>query len=232
MSKEQLTEKQPGQDAATPTTEGQDQTYGLRPDLVAQIMQMSPADADKLASLLVLYPSFIGRILPVASHHLGNSAVQRAIALAKAQHSTNPQGGSMNQDEIHESLGSPTDSSAVKSGEVAPFIEDKSEPQAPEEEPDQPKQVAAPDPAWASARQYNDAHPDLVAEFDDLTDGVCQDDDTTKLDPKAVASWQRHHGVDDDGKVGPRTVAAARAVKAKGPEVAQTLPQTDARPPV
>ena len=83
----------------------------------------------------------------------------------------------------------------------------------------------------ADARRYNDVQEYLVEEFNELTAYVCQNDDTGKLDPKAVADWQRAHGLSADGKVGPHTVQAARAASTKGPQVAKTE-QPEARIPV
>jgi hypothetical protein len=232
MSKEQVTEQRPGQDPAAQTTDVQDQTYGLRNDLYAQIQRMNPADDDKLGKMLVNYPQFSGQILAVAAHHLGNAAVRRAIALAKQIKATSGQGSSLGQDEVRESLSDPLDSRTVTAKEMPSFIEGASDVQVPDEPASAPKPAPAADPAWvAEARHYNGAHSHLVAEFNDLTDYVCLDDDTTKLDPKAVFDWQRGHGLDPDGKVGPRTVAAARAAKSKGPSVAKAE-QPDARIPV
>jgi len=80
--------------------------------------------------------------------------------------------------------------------------------------------------AWVTgARTYNAAHADLVSEFNDATAGSCLDAGG-QLDPQAVARWQRQHGVDADGKVGPHTLAAARRASAKaGPAAAdQRIP--------
>ncbi len=87
----------------------------------------------------------------------------------------------------------------------------------------------AAEPAWAAgARRYNEAHAELVSEFNELTQGSCRGAGG-QLDPQAVARWQRQHGVDADGKVGPHTLAAARHVQAKaGPAGVQA----DARIPV
>jgi hypothetical protein len=67
-----------------------------------------------------------------------------------------------------------------------------------------------PEPAWvAGARRYNDAHADLVSSFNQLTNNSCIGADG-QVDPQLVADWQRARGLDDDGKIGPMTVAAAR----------------------
>lgn len=232
MSKEQLVEQQPGQETGGSANEGQDQTYGLRADLYAQIQRMSPADADQLAAMLVNYPRLGGQILPVASHHMGNAAVRRAIALAKQIKASSSPGSSLSQGEVHEALDDPMDSRTVPWIELASTLEDKSDPQAPDETPSKSKEAPTPEPGWvAAARTYNAAHADLVEEFNDLTAHICLNDDTVQLDPQAVASWQTQHGLTADGKVGPRTVAAARAARSKGVPVAQAE-QSDARIPV
>lgn len=88
--------------------------------------------------------------------------------------------------------------------------------------------------AWVtSAQAYNAAHADLVEEFNELTDDVCRLDGAGKVDVHAVSRWQAHHGLDPDGKIGPRTVAKAREVNAKPSQVAAApAPGADARPPV
>ena len=80
---------------------------------------------------------------------------------------------------------------------------------------------AAAEPAWAAgARKYNDAHAQMVSDFNEATGNSCLDA-SGQLDPQAVARWQRQHGVEADGKVGPHTVAAARQASAKaGPAAA------------
>jgi murein L,D-transpeptidase YcbB/YkuD len=215
MSRDPLTAQDAQVDGNAPATSTQTETYGLRPDLHAEIMRMSPADSDLLANMLSLYPSFMGAILMVAASHMGNAAVQRAMQLVKQRQATRGREGSLSQDEMHEMTREPSDALPIKSHELSSFIGDESNmPAAVEAAPAKPPVQA--EPAWvAGARAYNAAHPDLVAEFNDLTDDMCTDDDDGKLDPQAVARWQSHHGIPADGKVGPQTVAAAKAAKAK-----------------
>lgn len=229
MSKEQQLEQQPAQqDAAAPAVT-EDPTHGLRPDLYAAIQRMSPADWGQLADMMDLYPSFLGAILAVASPHLGNAAVQRAIALVKQKQATQGRSGSLSQDELRESVGEPADSRPVKSGEMTSFLHDASDGPL-QTGPDAAPRPAAAEPAWvASARAYNAAHSDLVDEFDDLTHhAVLLDGD---VHPRSVARWQADHGLAPDGKIGPHTVQKAREVNAKAAQVA-AAPQADARPPV
>jgi hypothetical protein len=71
------------------------------------------------------------------------------------------------------------------------------------------------EPAWVGgARKYNEAHAELVSDFNELTKQACIDA-SGQLDPQAVARWQGNHGVAPDGRVGPRTLAAARKAQAK-----------------
>lgn len=61
----------------------------------------------------------------------------------------------------------------------------------------------------AEAVAFNERHAAEVAEFNQLTQNGCLGEDG-KLDPAAVKDWQREHNVAPDGKVGPKTVAAAK----------------------
>jgi hypothetical protein len=103
-------------------------------------------------------------------------------------------------------------------------------PAAPEAVPAKPEHSAA----WVvSAQAYNAAHADLVEEFNELTDDRCRLDGDSKVDVHAVSRWQAHHGLDPDGKIGPHTIAKARAVQAKPSQVAAApAPGADVRPPV
>jgi hypothetical protein len=69
-------------------------------------------------------------------------------------------------------------------------------------------------PAWVSkALQYNALSDDLSREFDALTGHTCAyQADEIILNPVKVARWQKEHDVPVDGRVGPKTLAAARAL--------------------
>lgn len=233
MSKDQQIEQSGQQTAAGPSAaEPLDQTYGLRADLHTQIMKMTPADANALAEMIQLYPSLNGAILAVAASHMGNAAVQRAIALVKTWTAkTDP--GALSHDEVHTTMKDAADSRPLKSNEMNAALHDASDAPVVTSPAAAPKPAAAPEPAWVgAARTYNRAHAELASEFDDLTDHFMHDDDGA-LDPIAISRWQANHGLDPDGKIGPRTVATARALKARTPDVA-AAPQAgaDARPPV
>lgn len=70
--------------------------------------------------------------------------------------------------------------------------------------------------ADGEAAAFNERHAAEVAEFNQLTQNACLGEDG-KLDPAAVKDWQREHNVAPDGKVGPKTIAAAGG-KSTAPE--------------
>jgi len=222
MSRDQLTNQTAQHDAAPEANAVGPDTHGLRPDLYAEVMRMSPADANQLASMLQLYPGFARAILLVAASHMGNSAVQRAIQLEKSWHAQG-RAGSLTHDELRASGGAldatPTHdhaqgaehATAATAGATASAM-------APQE------------PAWvAGARAYNATHAHLVSQFNDLTAYECLDDDSKALVPQAVAKWQAHHGIPADGKVGPQTVASELAAPAET-QIAE--PEAAAKPAV
>lgn len=64
--------------------------------------------------------------------------------------------------------------------------------------------------AWiVGAKRYNAAHEDQLEEFNRVTQGVCVGQDGV-ADPKLISDWQAAHGLQPDGRVGPKTVEAAR----------------------
>jgi hypothetical protein len=298
MSKEAQIEHQPGQqDAAAQTTELNEETLGLPGPLYAQIVRLTPNDAEALSSMLTTYQRLSGAILQVAARRMGNAAVQRAIAIATHAPSASgpgetretgaaevqpggrlskdemrgfledspakaqPAKGPLSHDEMRGFLEDPPARAQPAKGrlskdEMRGFLEDPPARTQPAKSPlsqdemrgfleDSPAKAiptapaaaqspahATAEPAWVGgARAYNEAHGDLVDEFNELTSDVCRLDGEGKVDPQAVSRWQTHHGLAADGKIGPHTVAAARKLKAKAPEVA-AVPHADARPPV
>jgi len=259
MSREQLTDQQSQQDTAGPEAAPQN-THGLPPALHAQVMRLGPGDAQALRDLLTLYPVFSSGILAVAAPHMGNAAVQRAIAMVQQNAVGQPLATS--GPEYQERLGGlesnavgrppasaaspeanrallteiPMDGQAMPAARPKPLWMSQPPPSAaspeanrallmeiPMDDQAMPGTAAKPaaEPAWvAGARTYNDAHAGLVSEFNDATANSCLDA-SGQLDPQAVARWQRQHGVEADGKVGPHTLAAARQASAKaGPAAA------------
>jgi hypothetical protein len=68
-----------------------------------------------------------------------------------------------------------------------------------------------------AATAYNKQHPDLVAEFNKLTDGTCAGDNAG-VSVRELKRWQMHHGLPADGKVGKDTIAAAKKAKPQKPD--------------
>jgi len=227
MSREQLTFQQSQQDTAGPEA-APENTHGLPPALYGQVLRLGPADAQALRDLLTLYPVFSRGILAVAAPQVGNAAVQRALAMVQQNAQGQPMTGAgtaSNQAFIKDTLADESTTGKAPPVNQA-FIKDTLA--------DEPTTGKAPpvnqafikdtladggtkssvEPAWATgARTYNDAHADLVAEFNAATNNSCLDA-TGQVAPEAVASWQRLHGVADDGRIGPRTLAASKT-KAK-----------------
>jgi peptidoglycan hydrolase-like protein with peptidoglycan-binding domain len=232
MSREQLTDQQAEHGTASAGVTATEDTYGLPPHIHGPLMRMGPGDSDALKDLLINFPGFKQQILSaaVAASHMGNIAIQRAIDMAQKGAVGRP--GGLTQQQIGpggefelEGSAPAAKPAVVRPGaltqqQIGPGGEFELEGSAPAK--------PAAEPAWAGgARRYNEAHAELVSEFNDLTQGSCKGDGG-QLDPQAVARWQRQHGVDADGRVGPHTLAAARHVQAKaGPAGAQ-----DARIPV
>ena len=243
MSRTQQLDQQPEQQQGQVPATGRDQeTFGLPRPLYAQIMQLTPDDAEALASMLKTHQRLSGPILQVAAGHMGNAAVQRAISITKAGSTTGPgeqpTHGPLSQAEMHEFLDdapakAPANKHPLSQAEMHEFLDDSpAKAQSAESAAVPGPAQATAEPAWvAGARAYNATHSEWVDEFNELTVDVCRLDGEAKVDPQAVARWQSHHGVAADGKIGPHTVGAARKLKAKAPEVA-AAPQADARPPV
>lgn len=76
-----------------------------------------------------------------------------------------------------------------------------------------------------AATAWNASHPDLVADFNRLTGGKCSGD-KAGVSVRAVRQWQIDHGQTPDGKVGKKSVdAAKKEAKQQGgetPDVAFT----------
>jgi polyhydroxyalkanoate synthesis regulator phasin len=149
-----------------------------------------------------------------------------------------PAKGPLSNQEMHEFLEdgpakAPPAKGPLSNQEMHEFLEDGPAKAQPVKSTAAPKPTqAVAEPTWvAGARAYNAAHSEWVDEFNELTGHVARLDGEGKVDPQAVARWQSDHGQAADGKIGPHTVAAARKLKAKAPEVA-AAPQTDGRPPV
>ncbi len=161
------------------------------------VMALQPGDAQGLQQLLNLYPSMSDALLPLAKEHLGVETVAQAVALDQELASRN---SAMAEKKSQEA----TDGDLLTKSVVFDDL--------------------------PGARKFNEAHPALVAEFNELTQNALCFSETGEIgsiDPLKVARWQAHRGLDADGKVGPRTVAAARK-EAQATVVASSLdPEID-----
>ncbi|HEX4453267.1 MAG TPA: hypothetical protein VH143_20490 [Kofleriaceae bacterium] len=75
---------------------------------------------------------------------------------------------------------------------------------------DQAYEDADPDP-HAAAKKYNNAHPEHVSKFNELTNDSCMVEG--QLDIGMVVAFQAKHGLSADGMVGPHTIGAAHHAK-------------------
>ncbi len=75
---------------------------------------------------------------------------------------------------------------------------------------DQAFDDADPDP-HAAAKKYNNAHPEHVSKFNELTNDSCMVEG--QLDIGLVVAFQAKHGLSADGMVGPHTIGAAHHAK-------------------
>jgi hypothetical protein len=230
MSRDSMTTQDEQRDAAAPAGSAAVETYGLPESIVAQIMRLPPGDSEGLARLMGAYREFANAILMVAASHVGNAAVRGAIDIVKqkdARGSNNARVGTLNDAEKHSTLTDASDRTPVPPKDLPSFLEYPEDRPAPavntSSAPAAETKNEIPAASFAGARAYNAAHPDLVAEFNALTANVCCGDNG-EIDPQAVARWQGHHGLPGDGKIGPHTVAAAKAAKAPAAPVAGPSP--------
>src|SRR4051794_35255868 len=71
------------------------------------------------------------------------------------------------------------------------------------------------------ANAFNLAQPELVAEFNKLTQGKCAGNGAGGVSVMLVRKWQLGHGMKGDGKIGKSTVDAAKAEAPAGNPEAQ-----------
>lgn len=118
------------------------------------------------------------------------------------------------------------DKSGVKTG-AAPDATEQIAPAAPSHDP----RAAKWDAIVKAATRWNMAHADLVVEFNKLTDGKCAGSNAG-VSVRAVRVWQMEHGLSPDGKIGGKTIEAAkkeaRAQKPNGDAGAGEVTFTDA----
>lgn len=220
MSREQTTESKSHHDASSVDATNSGDIQGLPPHLHTQVMQLRPGDVEGLCFLLKLHHEMTQQILAVASPRIGVSTVKQAISSLQRTNvvidaSAVPASMRPDAETAIEGGGASADVAAAAERERSfrPGGEQELESGPPSVINIALAEAARP-PAWIDrARKYNAAHAHLVAEFNTLTNKSCYDDisdDDGVVDPKLVAEWQRKHGLEADGKVGPRTVAEAR----------------------
>ena len=176
--------------ANTDGTDKPQDPYSDASEINAQLSQLGPNDHVQLAALLRQYPDKQQTILYVAARQCGNACVQRALAMV--QNGEGAQPSQADRDEAAQGFEStaPTVDATTASNAAALSAEVESS------------------SMWKGADAYNAAHPHHVTEFNALTDGFAMRDG--KVDAEKIANWQYDHGLDADGKIGPRTVAAAK----------------------
>jgi len=240
MSREQLTESQAQPSERAAGEHGDVETGGLPPYIYQQVIQLPPGIPERLVQVLKMYPALSKQICDVASQYLGMSTVKQALEIQ----STGSGAGITKEQQaaVRELWGeAPRGQSGAKTASPepagpeavtsAPAAEATATPAAEATATPGADATAAPvanattakkaDPPWvAAARRYNNAHMALVDEFNKLTDNVFALDEYN-TDPKAIANWQRKHGLAASGMIGPKTVAAARADKNNDTAVAK-----------
>jgi hypothetical protein len=133
----------------------------------------------------------------------------------------------LSKPEQREILHDPSDPKALNKPELAKILRDPTDPYQQTPELLTPTQVE-------DASAYNAAHPSLVAAFNTLTHDVyrarSKDAEMGALDPQKVAAWQADRNLQVDGKVGPHTLAAAKAASKNHTEIVAEG-QVDPQPP-
>ncbi|HEY0195642.1 MAG TPA: hypothetical protein VGC42_31225 [Kofleriaceae bacterium] len=233
MSREQQTESQGQFDGSSPEAAAPPaHALQLPIHVYQQVVQIRPGDAVGLQALLGQHPELSQAIAQVASQHAGMSTVKQAMAL-QSSHAALPDSAPLPQGGTQADI-RPGGEFALEGGPAAgkrpELFQDYRAGGAAELEsagPARPK--VAHEPPWiVEARRYNDTHEALVNEFNELTDNVLALDERA-TNPQAISRWQRDHGLAADGKIGPHTVAAARAKRNDSLDVAKadTAPRSD-----
>jgi hypothetical protein len=204
----------------------------LSAQLRDQVMALGPDDVPQLARLIAQCPSSQHEALLMAARTtLGSAMVAKALEIT--QHGGAPTGEV--SPAAHDTAPAAHDTAPAAHG-TAPAAHGTESPTAgaaPATNTSAGKPVLSA-AGVAAAEAYNRVHADWVQEFDALTNYACHvEDGHGELAPKAIALWQHNHGLDADGKIGPRTMQKARQVRASEQhQVASAAPQADARPPV
>lgn len=156
--------------------------------LVEHVAKTPEAEPELLGAALAENPELRQPLVEEATKAQGAEVVEQAI---EVEHQEQEQ------------------ATAIAHDEPALTAEVEAKPAVIEEEVAQPES----EEAWAvRAREYNEAHAELVARFNELTDNMYAAPDGT-LAPDVIVAWQKANGVSVDGRIGPETVAAAKAAK-------------------
>ncbi|MBK9035981.1 MAG: hypothetical protein IPL61_32825 [Myxococcales bacterium] len=177
--------EQKEEQAGTPAQETKDEaTDAAEATLVDTVTAVPEAAPELIGTALAEHPDLRAPILEEATKEQGAEVVAEAVVVEEEE------------------------KQAETSTEPAPQQEEiKAEPVI-EEALTQPHAV---EEAWvAGARRYNERHAELVAAFNELTDNQYVLPDGS-VSPEVIIAWQQANGVGVDGRIGPETIAAARA---------------------
>ncbi len=156
--------------------------------LVEHIAKAPEAEPELLGAALAENPALRQPLVEEATKAQGAEVVTQAIEVEQQEQAQAP---------------------VTAHDEPALTAEVEAKPAVIEEEVAQPEA----EEAWAvRAREYNDAHAELVARFNELTDNVYAPPNGS-IAPAMVVAWQKANDVSVDGRIGPETVAAAKAAK-------------------
>lgn len=184
-------------DAAVAATTDVSTEVAPAPEQAAQVEvveSMKAGDSDMLAASLNDAPEMRGQLIVKATEELGPETVEQAIEVQADEQQQAPQAEQVAPE--------PVPAPAVAEVVAQPMAVDQEE-------------------AWVvKAREYNERHAPLVDEFVALTDLRLPDG---TVDPTVIVAWQQANGVAVDGRIGPATVAAARAGANKVTSVAETV---------
>jgi hypothetical protein len=182
---------------------------------VAETAAEKPADFDWLLSPLALEGNFEGRVQEHVDFIHAHPGLREAVLAGCAEYEPDLARA------VREALAAPPVAPDVETpAPTAQVQEDVAELSEAETEEHAPAPKKKEIPGWVlRARAYNQAHAALVAEFNELTGYACvgpmdwiegESVEELEVDPYLVAQWQQDAGLAPDGRVGPKTVDAAK----------------------
>ena len=156
--------------------------------LVEHVAKTPDPEPELLGAALAENPELRQPLVEEATKAQGAEVVEQAVEVEQQEQAD---GGAIAHDE-------PALTAEV---EAKPAVIEEDAPQAESEE------------AWAvRAAEYNERHAELVARFNELTESQYVGPDGS-VAPDVIVAWQKANGVAVDGRIGPETVAAAKAAK-------------------